>query len=69
VYELQYWIADYAEDEDLEEEVRTRIWYAAARAGLEFPFPIRTLVLPAPRNHDGRGRIQATQLSTLQEET
>jgi small-conductance mechanosensitive channel len=47
VYELRYWIGDFARDSTIDEEVRARIWYAAREAGLEFPFPTRTLVLAA----------------------
>src|SRR5262249_17504412 len=44
-YKLRYWIQDYALHTRVESEVRTRVWYAAQRAGLEIPFPTRTLVL------------------------
>jgi len=44
VYALRYWIADFAHDTTIDEEVRARLWYAAQRAGLEIPSPIRTLV-------------------------
>ncbi len=44
VYALRYWIADFAHDVAIDEEVHARVWYAARRAGLEIPFPIRTLV-------------------------
>lgn len=42
-YALRYWIRDFEHDVDIDGEVRTRIWYAAQRAGLEIPFPIRTV--------------------------
>ena len=45
-YALRYWISDFAHHTAIESEVRTRIWYAARRGGLEIPFPIRTLVMP-----------------------
>jgi small-conductance mechanosensitive channel len=44
VYALRYWIIDFERSEPIDGEVRTRVWYAARRAGLEIPFPIRTLV-------------------------
>jgi len=44
VYALRYWIADFAHDTPINEEVHARVWYAARRAGLEIPFPTRTLV-------------------------
>lgn len=48
-YKLRYWINDYTYHAIIASEVRTRVWYAAQRAGLEIPFPIRTLVLEAPK--------------------
>jgi small-conductance mechanosensitive channel len=46
IYALRYWISDYSQHTTIESEVRTRIWYAAHEAGLEIPFPIRTIVMP-----------------------
>ncbi len=48
VYGLRFWVADFERAVPIEGEVRTRIWYAARRAGLEIPSPIRTLVQPEP---------------------
>lgn len=44
-YRLRYWINDYTHHTVIASDVRTRVWYAAQRAGLEIPFPIRTLVV------------------------
>lgn len=44
-YTLRYWIKDYTHHATIESDVRTQVWYAAQRAGLEIPFPIRTLVM------------------------
>ena len=44
-YAVCYWISDYTHHTKIESEVRTQIWYAARRAELEIPFPIRTLHL------------------------
>ena len=46
-YALRYWIADLVDDAAIDGEVRTRVWYAARRAGLEMPFPIRTVLTSA----------------------
>jgi len=51
-YTLRFWIDDYTHHAIIESEVRTRIWYAAQRAGLEIPFPIRTLLLPSQNMED-----------------
>ncbi len=42
-YVVMYWITDFGHDVEIESAVRTRIWYAAQRAGLEMPFPTRTV--------------------------
>jgi small-conductance mechanosensitive channel/CRP-like cAMP-binding protein len=42
-YAVQYWITDFGRDSAIDSEVRTRIWYAAQRANLEIPYPIRTV--------------------------
>ena len=48
-YAVRYWISDYTRHTAIESEVRTQMWYAARRAELEIPFPIRTLHLaPTP---------------------
>jgi small-conductance mechanosensitive channel/CRP-like cAMP-binding protein len=44
-YTLLYWIHDFANDVYIDSDVRTRIWYAARRHGLEFPFPTRTVYM------------------------
>jgi small-conductance mechanosensitive channel len=47
-YKLRYWIKDYTHHATIESDVRTQVWYAAQRAGLEIPFPIRTVIMQAP---------------------
>src|SRR5262249_44029460 len=46
-YALRVWVEDFLRLEPIQGEVRARMWYAAQRAGLEIPFPIRTIVQPA----------------------
>ncbi len=53
VYRLRYWIADFTDEIAVDGEVRTRVWYATRRAGLEIPFPMLTLVPSAERGPDG----------------
>ena len=43
VYEIKYSIEDEARFNDVEDAIRTNIWYAANRAGLAIPFPQRVL--------------------------
>ena len=42
-YDVKFFIRDFAALPDIEEELFTRIWYAARRNGLTIPFPIRTV--------------------------
>jgi small-conductance mechanosensitive channel/CRP-like cAMP-binding protein len=68
-YALRYWIDDVQREAGIDGEIRSRIWYATQRAGLEIPFPIRTVFVNrdaeelAAREHaaelDGRGAALA----------
>lgn len=44
-YLVKFWITDFAAHLDIEDEVRTRVWYRFKRTGIEIPFPIRTVYL------------------------
>lgn len=44
-YVVRYWTRNVGDYERVDADVRARVWYAFARAGLEFPFPMRTLQL------------------------
>lgn len=45
VYEVKYWIKDYADLEDIDNDFMTRIWYSFKRHGIEIPYPIRDVRL------------------------
>lgn len=45
VYDVRFWVDDYSRQASIQGEVRTRIWYAVHRAGLEVPYPTRTVQL------------------------
>ena len=42
-YDVMYWMDGMAERFDIRERFMTRVWYAAQRAHLNIPFPIRTV--------------------------
>ena len=42
-YEIKYFIDRFDRLPDIEEEIKTRVWYAARRRGLRIPFPTRTI--------------------------
>ena len=44
-YEVKYWLEDFAKYNDTDALVRQRIWYAFRRAGLNFAYPTRTLLV------------------------
>ena len=39
-YRARFWIADYEIDDEVKDEVRTAIYYAFGRRGIEIPWPI-----------------------------
>jgi small-conductance mechanosensitive channel len=39
-YRVRFWIADYELDDEVKDEVRTAIFYAFGRRGIEIPWPI-----------------------------
>jgi len=39
-YRVRFWVADYEFDDEARDEVRTAIFYAFARCGIEIPWPI-----------------------------
>jgi hypothetical protein len=44
-YRVRVWLSDFAADERLKDNVRTAIYYAFGRVGIEIPFPIRTVIM------------------------
>lgn len=49
-YEIKFWIVDESQYTSICDSIRTNIWYGAQRAGLNIPFPIRTIhVEKAPK--------------------
>ncbi|MGZ3423216.1 MAG: cyclic nucleotide-binding domain-containing protein [Polyangiales bacterium] len=61
-YQLRYWTKNAPGYEAVDAEVRSRIWYAFARAGLEFPFPTRTMHLAPTPDKESRHRKLASRL-------
>src|SRR5216117_2890050 len=53
IYEIKYYMGNHARINEVNDAVRTNVWYELKRRGLTIPFPIRTLqverkaVLPA----------------------
>jgi hypothetical protein len=45
VYSVRYWMDDVQRDDSMDSAVRSAIWYALHRAGMEIPFPSRNVNL------------------------
>lgn len=45
LYEVRFWINEYHRRPELENIVRTRIWYSLRRNGMTIPFPIRDVTV------------------------
>jgi small-conductance mechanosensitive channel/CRP-like cAMP-binding protein len=66
-YRVKFWIRDYVDRHRVESEVRTYIWYAFDRHGIEIPFPQRVVhttaaTVPDP---DGDRRRLAARLAEI----
>jgi len=50
-YEIQYWMNDYQGFSDVNDAIRTNVWYGLHRHGIRIPYPTRTLQMEkAPRD-------------------
>ena len=66
-YEIKYYMGNHSRINEINDAVRTNVWYELKRRGITIPFPIRTLQVqrkPAPRAQDD----QAEALSILRGE-
>jgi small-conductance mechanosensitive channel/CRP-like cAMP-binding protein len=43
IYAVRYWMDDVRKDDSMDSAVRSAIWYALHRAGMEIPFPSRNV--------------------------
>jgi len=65
-YEVKYWLVDYAKYNDTDALVRQRIWYAFRRAGLNFAYPTRTVMVERKSTQPERdGGAIAERLSAV----
>lgn len=61
IYDVRYWIKDYAKHPEIRDAVLTRIWYAIRREGMSVPFPIRDVnlrMVPEDQELQLRARMQ-----------
>jgi small-conductance mechanosensitive channel/CRP-like cAMP-binding protein len=48
IYELRYWMEDHTPYNEVEDAVRTNIWYELQRHHIKIPYPTRTLYMETP---------------------
>ena len=54
IYEIKYSLDDERRFNDIEDGIRTNVWYEARRAGLTIPFPMRTVEIRRPQAHSDK---------------
>ncbi len=64
VYELVFWIPSYAERDETLDRVRTRLWYSLKDAGIEIPFPIRTVRMASADEERARSAAGQSRLDS-----
>jgi CRP-like cAMP-binding protein len=67
-WEVKYWLEDYSKFNDTDALLRQLIWYAFKRAGINFAFPTRTVMVERKGRKDGAApdsRGVATRLSDV----
>ncbi len=67
IYEIKYSLDDESRFNDIENHIRTNVWYGAQRAGLTIPFPIRTVHLQRPKTAANLALETARRLLPRQE--
>ena len=63
IYEIKFWLDDESKFNDIIDGIRTNVWYAAQRAGIRIPFPIRTLQIERPSAKAQSGLSTVQQLA------
>ena len=64
-YEVKFWMDDHARFNDINDAIRTNIWYELERHEIQLAFPIRTLQIdrPGPKDREPRGSSLRAMLS------
>lgn len=62
LYDVRYWINDYALAATVPEFVMKRVWYALRRAGLVIPFPIRDINVRSVADDQAQTAVAAEKM-------
>lgn len=69
LYDLRYWLEDYARYLEIDDQVRERVWYRLQRAGLAFAYPLvrqqQWVAGPLERPSQTAGIAEAIEASAL----
>ena len=65
-YEIKYWLSDHAHFNEINDNVRTNMWYELNRHGMRIPFPTRVLHMTTPRDTDAESRAAARKILRAQ---
>jgi small-conductance mechanosensitive channel/CRP-like cAMP-binding protein len=66
VYELRYWLDDHTVYNEVEDAVRTNIWYELQRHHIKIPYPTRTIYMEAPPVATTEPRLEAVRIALRQ---
>ncbi|MFO0963209.1 MAG: mechanosensitive ion channel family protein [Phycisphaerales bacterium] len=64
VYEMRFWIPSFVVRDETLDRVQTRLWYALREAGIEIPFPMRTVRMVSPQEEAERAAAAADRART-----
>lgn len=68
VYEIKYWLEDHAKLNDINDAIRTNIWYALQRAKIKIPFPMRTLQIEPRRASEAAQKLPESSSALLRQQ-
>src|SRR5947208_14017381 len=63
IYEIKYYMGNHARINEINDAVRTNVWYELKRRGITIPFPIRTLQVQrkaAPQAQEEQANARCT---------
>jgi len=63
VYELRYWMENHTSYNEVEDAVRTNIWYELQRHHIKMPYPTRTIHMVSPPVAGRSARLDAVRLA------
>ena len=66
-YEIKFWMDDYGLFSDINDAIRTNVWYGLRRHGIKMPYPTRTLQLERPAR-DKQQEVQSVARVILRQQ-